>query len=63
MIKGLTILLVMLLGAYPIIELTRVIISYWQLVSLPFEVIGKIEIILMWVSYLAIIPILAWRLK
>jgi len=63
MIKGLTILLVMLLVAYPIIELTRVIISYWQLVSLPFEVIGKIEIILMWVSYLAIIPILAWRLK
>ena len=67
MIKGLFIALVMFLGAYPIIELTRVIvisefIRHIHTDEIPLWQFG-LEIGLMWVVYLSIIPILYWRLK
>ena len=63
MIKGLFIALVMFLGAYPIIELTRMIIFYWRHIDTGFVGVGIGEIIIMWILYLSIIPILRWRLK
>lgn len=61
--KPLIIILVMLLGLYPVVELTRMIwtngIAYFPELRLVFMV----ETIIMWDLYLAIIPVLRGALK
>ena len=56
------IVLVMFLGAYPIMELTRLILIWGRTYSLlNWEI--YFELGFMWVFYLAIIPVLYWRLR
>ena len=59
--------LVMLLAAYSIVELTRIIvilefIQHIHTDEIPLWQFG-LEIGLMWVLYLSIIPLLYWRLR
>lgn len=61
--KWLIIVLVMLLGLYPIAELTRLIIDYCGYIDIGFVGVGISEISIMWILYLSIIPVLCWRLR
>ena len=56
-------ILVMLLGLYPIVELTRVI---WTngIVKFPeLETLFVAETVIMWFFYLGIMPVLWWALS
>ena len=64
--KFLIILLVILLTLYPIVELTRVIVISEIILRVHPEIPQSqfiTELVVMWLFYLGIIPILVWRLK
>jgi len=54
----------MLLGLYPITELTRVILLYaYRYGDLEFTLLATYEITLMWILYMLIIPVLVLVIK
>ena len=59
-VKILTVVSAMLLTLYPIIELTRLIMIYWQFAGSVFNIEAILELSIMWTLYLAIVPVLCF---
>ena len=57
LIKYLSLLLIMLLGLYPIVELTRVIVVSGTYYFPDMDAQFTLEIVLMWILYLSIVPV------
>jgi hypothetical protein len=62
-IKYLTLLLIMLLALYPIVELTRVILVSGLIYFPDMADHFAAEIAIMWTFYLSIIPVYIYRFK